>query len=278
MPGTILLGVDVESASEASRGFAHYGAELYQELDIPVTWYLTGRTLEMYPDVFREIDRIPSIELQGHTYSHMLLKTVLLQVPKGKVIHGKTDWFLEPSGTVPEVEADLTRCQQVFEDVLERRATALTTPWAYYRGLGDRLDLLEIVHRLGFRVLRSFGRNEYDGQPVPFEWQPFFYRLQGYPDILEVFIHGYQDDFYWQAFVNPQPEERYEDFLRSAVDLIVERDLVWSLCSHDHHCDTRENFELKGAWQRELICYALDKGVRFMSISPFYEEMRAMNS
>ena len=273
MAGTIIFGIDVESASENSVGFAEYGAEMFRELNIPVTWYLTGKTLERYPDVFRKIENNELIELQAHTYDHILLKTVLMRIPEGISIHGSTEWHVQRGGSLEEIDSDLGRCQLVFQNALGRRATALTGPWGYYRGLGDRPDLLEMVHRHGFKILRTFARDEQDGQPVPLEWQPFFYEVQGFPEILECFIHDYQDDFYWQAFAQPRKGDSYLDHLESVARKIAEENLTWSLCSHDHGCATREGFEKKGNWFRAIVEYAQDLNVRFLSVTQYYEEM-----
>lgn len=275
MRGTILFGIDVETASPNSVGLAEYGGELFRELDAPVTWFLTGRTLERYPDVFREIETCELIELQAHTYDHVLLKTILMRVPEGRRIHGSTDWYLHRGGSLGEIDADLARCQRVFSDVLGRRATGLTGPWGYYRGLGDRPELLDLVRGHGFRILRTFARDEHDAQPVPLDWQPFFYELQGFPDVLECLVHGYQDDFYWRAFEEPEEGESYVTYLKTLADRTAKEDLAWSLCSHDHGCATKEGFEQKGSWMRAIVEYAKGLGVRFMTVSRYYEEMRA---
>src|SRR5690606_30364812 len=136
-----------------------------------------------------------------------------LEVPPGCIIDGKTDWCLYRGGTVEQIDADLARCQQVFQDILGRRPIGLTGPYCYYRGLGDRPDLLEIVYKHGFRFLRTYGRNEKDGQPVPMVWQPYFYRAQGFPDVLELFAHDYQDDFYYMAFNNLPDVSTYPEHL-----------------------------------------------------------------
>jgi peptidoglycan/xylan/chitin deacetylase (PgdA/CDA1 family) len=275
MAGTIIFGIDVESASEHSAGFARYGRALFEELQTPVTWYLTGKTLERYPQVFRDIEGRSLVELQAHTYSHILLKTVLMKIPEGLCIHDSRDWHFVPGGSIQEIDEDLDKCQRVFEEALGRRATALTGPYGYYRGLGDRPDLLEIVHRHGFRILRTFARNEDDGQPVPLDWRPFFYRVQGFPDILECMVHDYQDDFYWQAFAQPKEGESYAEHLKDVARQVAERDQTWSLCSHDHGCATPEGFEKKGQWFRQIIEYAKGLGIRFLKVSDYYEEMRA---
>jgi peptidoglycan/xylan/chitin deacetylase (PgdA/CDA1 family) len=275
MAGTILFGIDVETANENALGFTRYGLETFEELEVPVTWYVTGKTLERYPDEFRAVDKSPLVDLQAHTYNHILLKTILVEVPEGQIVHNSTDFFMKRGASNEEIAEDLARCQGVFESVLGRRATALTGPWCYYRGLGDRPDLLEIVDGLGFRALRTFGRDERDGQPVPLRWQPRFYRVQGFPHILEILIHDYQDDFYWREFVKPAPGARYIDHLKEVADRVAAEGLVWSLCSHDHGCATREGFETKGTWYREIVRYAQGLGIRFLPISAYYREMAA---
>lgn len=271
MPGTILLGVDVESANEASATYAQQGLEFLRQEEIPVSWYVTGQTIERYPKLFAEADRSGLVDIQSHTYSHMLLKTVLIEVPPGCTIHGRTDWYLKRGASLQEVDADLDRAQKVFENVLGRRAIGLTCPWCYYRGLGDRPELLELVHRHGFRFLRSYGRNEKDGQPVPMVWQPFFYRVQDFPDVLELFIHDYQDDFYYIAFNNLPDASTYPEHLCRMAEHVVKNDLVWSLATHDHSCQTPAGFAQKTAWLRALVRYAKSLGIRFLTGSQHYQ-------
>lgn len=279
MPATILFGIDVECASEDSRGFARHASKLFRDLECPVTWYLTGKTLETFPDEFRRVaDGGPPprglIELQAHTYDHVLLKPVLMQVPAGRTVHGKTDWYYDPGGRIDEIERDLERCQAVFERVLGKKAVALTGPWGYYRGLGDRPDLLELVARHGFRILRTFARDEHDANPVPIEWPPFFYEIQGYPRILELMVHGYQDDFYWEAFEGPGHDRTYLDYQKRFADRVAAQGLTWSMASHDHGCATEEGFERKGAWFRGIIQHARKLGIRFMTATQYYDERR----
>jgi hypothetical protein len=275
MPGTILLGIDVESAGDYARGYAEFGTEMYHGLGIPVTYYLTGRVLESNPRIFAALARDDLIDLQCHTYDHLLLKTVFMDLPPGIKGHDDNRQYLQRGASPDEIDADLTKCARVFGDILGRQPRGLTGPWGYYRGLQDRPDLLEILHRHGFRHLRTFARNERDCQPVPLEWQPFFYKLQGFADVLELLVHDYQDDFYWRMFAQPGPEDTYEAHLRGVARRVAENDLVWSVASHDHGCATREGFEIKGKWLRDLITYAKDIGIRFASAERYYREALA---
>lgn len=275
MPGTILVGIDVETADESSATYAERGLDFLADLGVRATWYVTGRTLERYPDRFRRADASGLLDLQAHTYDHLLLKTVLMAVPPGLTIHDRTDFYMERGAAPDVIDRDLTRCQQVFRDVLGRAARGLTGPWAYYRGLADRPDLLEIVCGHGFRILRTFGRNERDGQPVPLEWQPFFYAVQGFPDALEVLIHDYQDDFYFMAFNGLPDASTYPAHLRRMADRVAAEGLVWSLCSHDHNCRTPDAFRAKTAWLRDLLGYGKSIGIRFLTATEYYEERLA---
>ena len=87
MPGTLLFGIDVETANENAEQFVERASKLFHSLEAPVTWYITGRTLEQYPNLFRAFEDDPFIDLQAHTYSHLLLKTVLIH-NRPKAIHG----------------------------------------------------------------------------------------------------------------------------------------------------------------------------------------------
>ena len=273
MPGTILFGIDVESASEASRGFARRASALFRELETPATWYVTGKTLDYCPDEFAALEAEVLIDLQAHTYSHLLLKTVLVEAPPGKVVHNTRGFFMKRGASLQEIADDLGRCQGAFKRVLGRRAIGLTGPWGYYRGLADRPDILEIVHAHGFHVLRTWARNATGGQPVPIERQPFFYSVQGFPGVLECPIQFYQDEFYWREFEKPAPDAQYMDVLKGGADAVAARDLVWGLCSHDHGCDTDEGWAAHETWFRGIIEYAAGLGIRFMTIGDFLREM-----
>jgi len=276
MPGTILLGIDVETAGESSAAYAQCGLEFLRRHGIRATWYVTGRTLERYPALFVAADRSGLVDLQAHTYDHILLKSVLTDIPPGCTVCGQTGGvFFNRGGSLPQIEADLARCQGVFEKVLGRRPRGLTGPWAYYRGLGDRPDLLELVYGHGYRFLRTFGRDARDGQPVPMEWQPAFYVPQGFPDLLELMIHDYQDDYLFMEFTGAADASGYPAHLRGVADRVAAENIVWSLCSHDHNCETPGSFAAKTAWLDGLVGYARSLGIRFLTGSDYYEERLA---
>ncbi len=272
MSGTILIGVDVESCGPCTANYARLGVGFLERCGVRGTWYVTGRAMEREAKAFVAADRSGVVDVQAHTYDHVLLKSILLRVPKGLEIHGSKDFFFRRGGNIEEIDRDLARCQRVYHDTLGRLARGLTGPWAYYRGLGDRPDLLEIVHSHGFQFLRTYGRNEHDGQPVEMEIQPYFYAYQGFGRMLELPIQGYQDDFYYAAFNGLPDASTYAEHLRTLADRVAKEDLVWSLCTHDHGCQTPESFAAKTAWLAEIIAYAKGLGIRFLTGSEYYAE------
>jgi len=275
MAGTILLGVDVESNGPPSETYARLGPRMLEALGISATWYVTGQTLERYPKAFVEAEKCGCVELQAHTYSHMLLKSICVEIPPGRSYAGAEGWLCRRGGSNEQVEADLARCQQVFRDVLGRAADALTGPWGYYRGLMDRPDLLDIVRALGFRILRTFARDERDAEPVPLDWQPFFYEPQGFGDVLELCVHGYQDEGNFAWLTGGTITDDWLACLRALADRAAAEDLVWSLASHDHRCHTPEGFAAKTEWIEQIVRYAQPLGIRFLTASLFYQERLA---
>jgi hypothetical protein len=271
--GTILLGVDVETPSNGSV-YARCGAEMFAELGADVTWYVTGTALQAAEEAFAAADGCEHIDVQIHTYDHILWKSVLTEVPPGRTVCGKTDWFFKAGASPARIADDLDRCVAAYTRIFNRPPQGLTCPWGYYRGLGDRPDLLGLLSDADIRYVRSFARNETDGQPVPLDWQPFFYSLQGFPDLLELLVHDYQDDYLYTEFTG-RPAGTYPEHLRATADRVAADDLVWSMASHDHACDTPEKFATKTSWMIETIRYARSLGIAFLTGGEDYRRRRA---
>src|SRR4051794_4003186 len=78
--GTILVGYDVEwqGAEDITPRFLHRAREIHGRLGIPATLFIVGRTLERWVPEFKRVAAEPLFDLQQHTYSHQLLKTVYI--------------------------------------------------------------------------------------------------------------------------------------------------------------------------------------------------------
>ena len=276
MSGTVLLGYDVETASDSTAGFLDGAAELHTKYDVPWSIYLVGSTVEArVDDILRHKDD-PLLTIGQHTYSHMLLKSIYMTPRDGKEIHGGAQTYFKAGGPLDEVEAEITKTQKIIRDLLGIECEGLTGPWGYYRGLADREDILRVLHENGIRWIRTNARDSRDCQPVPFTEQPYFYEQQGFPDILELGIQGYQDDFYWERFDDRRHGDTYQDYLYATLEEIAANDWVWNLCSHDHGTFTAEMFhQTKGKWLSDFISRGKKLGVRFASPTQVYAEMHA---
>ena len=278
MSGTMICGYDVETASDSTGGFLRGAEILHNKLDVPWTIYLTGKTVEACSDPVRRVVGNPLLTIGQHTYSHMLLKSVYMTPGDGQPIHGSYPNLFKRGGSLAEVRAEIAKTQDLIRDLLGVECRGMTGPWGYYRGLADRPELLQILEDNGIRWIRAYARDCRDCQPTPFTAQPFFYADQGFPEILELGVQGYQDDFYWERFDDRRHGEAYQDYLFATLKEIAEHDWVWNLCSHDHGTPTAEAFfETKGEWLQDLLVRAKDLGIRFLSPEQLYEEMRVQD-
>ncbi|MFH1731458.1 MAG: polysaccharide deacetylase family protein [Planctomycetota bacterium] len=276
MSGTILCGYDVESVGRGTMGFLEGAAALHEELGVPWTIYLTGQTVEACGDAIRPMVDDPRLTVGQHTYSHMLLKSVYMAPGDGKPVHGTCPNHFQKGGTLEEIRDQIAKTQALIRDVLGVASCGMTGPWGYYRGLVDRPDILQILADNGIRWIRANARDCRDCQPTPFTEQPFFYADQGFPDILELGVQGYQDDFYWDRFDDRRHGDTYQDYLFATLKEVAANDWVWSVCSHDHKTPTREAFDAtKGRWLRDFLVRAVETGCRIIAPETLYDEMRA---
>jgi peptidoglycan/xylan/chitin deacetylase (PgdA/CDA1 family) len=275
MAGTIICGYDVETASQSSVGFLTGAQALHARLGVPWTIYLTGKTVESVGEGIRPFREDPLLSIGQHTYSHMLLKSVYMTPGDGKPVHGEGLTFFNRGGEPDQIREQVATTQELIRERVGIECRGLTGPWGYYRGLVDRPDLLEILQENGIRWIRTDARDARDCQPTPFEAQPHFYADQGFPEILELGIQGYQDDFYWERFDDRRHGDRYEDYLLATLEEVARRDWVWNVCSHDHGTHSAEDFErTKGKWIGAFLERAQSLGIRFASPEQLYEEMR----
>lgn len=274
MSGTIILGYDIESASENTGGFLAGAVELHEKHDAPWTIYLTGKTVEERTDDILGVHRHPLLSIGQHTYNHTLLKSVHMTPGDGKPVHGSSPNFFNEGGSLEQIREEIAATQALIRERLGIECQGLTGPWGYYRGLADRPDLLRVLRDNGIRWIRTNARDSRDCQPTPLTEQPFFYADQGFPEIIELGIQGYQDDFYWDRFDDRRHGDTYEDYIRATLAEVAANDWVWNICSHDHGTPDSETFaQTKGKWIEELIVNAKELGIRFVSPPRLYDEM-----
>ena len=273
MNGTMVFGYDIETASENTVGFLEGATEMHEKHGVPWTIYLTGQTVEQCTDAIRKCMQSPLVTVAQHTYSHVLLKSVYMTPGDGKPVHGAEPNFFKEGGSLDQIREEISKAQGIIKDLLQVDCRGLTGPWCYYRGLVDRPDILQILQDNGIRWIRTNARDYRDCQPTPFTEQPFFYADQGFPEILELGVQGYQDDFYWERFDDRSHGETYQDYLFAMVDETAKNGWVWNLCSHDHRTPTKQEFWRERKWIADLIVRARDAGLRFASPPEIYNQL-----
>ena len=260
---TFFIGYDVEHRDPAiTRAFLVAARRVHEDLEVPCTLFIVGRTLRHSSDAFAALLGHPLFDLQQHTETHVLLKTVYQQNATGiKVFRG---------GSLAKVRADVAAAQRTFAELLGFRPSGLTGPYNYYRGLCDRPDLVQIVYDEGIRFLRTWGRNEHDWQPTPC-FAPFSLAPLGFPDIWEYGIHGWQDCILRQEIGWGQLDG-YFARVREDIDRVVAADGFLSYCQHDWS-SIREDPEM--ALTRRILAHARNRGMRIVTYAAHYAEQVA---
>ena len=227
MAGTLLIGYDVEwlEDGDVTVPFLHQAQRLHHELGAPATMFLVGMTVERWIPDFQRIADDPLFDLQQHTWSHRLLKTVHMDDGKSvRVVRGIP---------LPEIRTEVLRTSDLIRNVLGKDVTGITGPYNYYRGLRDRPDILETLYACGIRFTRCDGRNAQDWHPVSMDLQPYWYDCHGFADVLEIPIHGWHDCVYREEVIGWGDLQGYVDSVTPYLDRAAERDEVFSLCQHD---------------------------------------------
>lgn len=264
---TLLLGYDVENQdpnSDLTRTFLEQAMRMHDAFGAPCTMFVCGRTLEHNAEAFGHIGARPDLfDIQSHTYSHCLLKTVCQD------IDGEITIFR--GGTLNGIRNEVRRSVEVTREVLGVEVTGLCGPYCYYRGLSDRPDILGILHGKGIRFTRTWGRNEKDWQPVSLSLQPFWYEAQGFADMLEIPVHGWQDCI-WRSEHGWDNTEGFARYQCELIDEVADTDSVLSLCAHDWSA-IKEDSEMTIV--ATILSHARDRGLRVMSYRAYYEQMQA---
>jgi len=260
---TMLIGYDVEwrGPEPVTEAFLERARSLHHRLGVPATLFIVGQTLERCLPHFRGFVDDPLFDLQQHTYSHQLLKTVYIEDGRSiRVMPG-----VAPEATRQEVR----QTSRLLREHLGVECTGLTGPWCYYRGLRDRPDILQVLWEEGIRFTRTDGRNERDWHPVSMDLQPYWYAALGFPDMLEIPIHGWHDNTLRAEVLGWGDLDGYVAAVRPYIDRAAAADEVFSLCQHDWS-SIREDPAM--AATERLLRYAQELGVRFTTYRAFYEE------
>jgi peptidoglycan/xylan/chitin deacetylase (PgdA/CDA1 family) len=284
---TLLIGYDTESAAvgeglarfigpevpqyrraldpETTRRGVGLLARLHEELQVPCTFFLCGRTLLHAVDAIEPLAASPLFDIQQHTYSHVVFRDVRYQA------YGAETEAVLPETPPVALREELAWTSELIRKYLGRDCIGLRTPFGYYRGLRGRADLLAIVAGAGHRFVTSWGRNEENGNPTPWV-QPFTYAEEGFPGILEIPFQFWLDGIWFDAHGYGEGRA-FGKALEGAVDEIADQDLVFATAFHEW-CAVEANEEETG-WIRGLIEHARRRDVEIMSYADYWRRTAA---
>ena len=257
----MLIGYDVEHPFEdgTAPAFLDGMATVHRELEAPATLFASAWTLKLHAERFRSLATDPLFEVGSHLFGRERVKSLLETGPNGV--------RLLPAYPLGKITASMAQGAVFFEEVLGKRPRGLTTPYGFPLGLADRPDLVSLFKSVGFDFVRSWGRNAQGWQPVAFERQPFWYELQGQPELLEIPMQGWQDSL-WRDTHGWENLAGYRAELDRSLDHIAEHNLVWSWVGHDWSC-LKSDPEL--SLVRHLIEGAKRRGVKLATHGAFFD-------
>jgi peptidoglycan/xylan/chitin deacetylase (PgdA/CDA1 family) len=251
----------MDPRSDVTRRFLSAALAVHSAHQAPCSLFVVGKTLEANAEALKAAAvRSDIFDIQSHTYSHVLLKTVCQ-------FDGRRTTVFR-AGSPERIRREIRLGLQTIRHLLGVEPTGITTPYGYYRGLSDRPDLLGLLHRNGIRFVRSYARDSNDWQPVELDVQPFWYGPQGFPDMLEFPVHGWQDCL-WREENGWANTTDFADYQVSLVEEAARADLTLSLAYHDWSA-IREDPEMTII--RRILTRARELGVTTMSYTAYYKE------
>lgn len=227
----------------------------HRDFGVGATLFVCGRTLVHNVARLQEARDTGLFDIQQHTYSHSLFKQ---DEWEGGIFRASP-----PEALTHELQAT----SGLITEHLGLDCIGLRTPHGYWQGLADRPDMLSILDEAGIRYVSSWGRNSENGNPTPLAIQPFWYDDQGFPEILELPFQYWLDGFWFEINGRDRGAE-FRDVLKTAVDEIVDEDLVYGACFHEWAMLLYD--EEGTGWVRGLLEYALERGVDVMSYGDYY--------
>ena len=247
-------------------------AGVHARHNVPATFFVVGRLLEVNPGKYEVLRDEELFDVESHTYSHRLLKD--------SVVHGE-------GVPLDVVETEVARASDLLSSNLDREIIGLRTPCGFYQGLQGNRDVLEVLWRNGIRFVSSDLRGRLDTIPAPFT-QPYWYKDDGFPELLELPGHDWHDNvlkgygvvpafwppiFPWGLPSKPPetPEEEFEKVYRHSIDYAIEQNLTYY--SPIMHPWSIYRFNKEAKTIDLILSYAKERGMELLTYRRMYERL-----
>lgn len=166
------------------RTFALRGLKLilkiHKKHNIGGTIFILGKLIELCNKEIKKLFSKYSIDIQQHTYSHILFK--------------KDKYRRKIPASLIEIKREIKITNDLIKKYLEVDVIGLSTPIGFYNGLKDEREILKILKNEGIKFIKSDSRAPGNELPGPFIVngklkQPYFYEN----GLLELTGQGWHD-------------------------------------------------------------------------------------
>ncbi|OHD55022.1 MAG: hypothetical protein A2096_01585 [Spirochaetes bacterium GWF1_41_5] len=256
VPGDKWAGIKFEENS--TEIFLASVLNIHQQLKIPATLFVVGSKIKNNLNALKKCLNSGLFEIAQHTYNHVPLKTII-EDSASKVYLKGIDFN--------KIDDEIKKPAELLKKHLNVDCRGITTPYTFFRGLSDRPDILEIINRHKIKYIRSCGRNYKDYFPLGWNVEPYTYKIQGFPNLLEIPVHGWIDA-QWRHDHGWEKWRGYVNYIKKRMDLLSKNSKVWSLVQHDW---TSIYLDHEMKWTKKIIEYGIKKNIKFMTHYNFYQ-------
>ncbi|MCU0917173.1 MAG: polysaccharide deacetylase family protein [Planctomycetes bacterium] len=152
--------------------------EVHRRLQMPATFFITGRTLEAHAQEYKELWSDPLFEVASHTWSHKLLRDNALC---GRAV------------SADEKKEEICKSKELIERIFERPCLGLRPAVGFDTGLKGAADVLALVREAGYQYVSSLLWGPDCSMPALLE-EPFHYGTDGLAEVWELPGHGWHEN------------------------------------------------------------------------------------
>ena len=185
---------------------------VHQRLEMPATFFITGKTLEANTKEYKALLTDPLFEVASHTWSHKLLCD---------------NAMCGPAVSPDEKREEIFKAKALIESVFERPCVGLRPAVGFDKGFRGAVDVLTLVREAGFHYVSSLLWGPDCSMPALIE-APFHYGADGFADLWELPGHGWHENLLknhnrWGArrltlWPSPMPEGIPTKFVKTPHD------------------------------------------------------------
>jgi len=272
MKKTILvMGYDVERyMTPQDRMDSLHGVKkiiaLHRKYQAPFTFFMLGKLLE-HDDYVAELKKELALagnlaDIQQHTYSHPLLKfnARYMQEKKRQPI------------TLPEIDAEIAKANQLIKDKLGATVFGLKTPIGFYKGLQGEKAILDVLKKNGIRFVSSDLVGKGDHPPALLEDEGkerchYFYEN----GLFEIPTHGWHDTHILLKNISPYKGVKEAcDYYRGELAKAHRKDIMYAPNLHPFIYSDRGH-DPKASIVETFLSFAKAHNLQVMSYAQYFE-------